>query len=151
MGIRDKYEAHHKCRYTEDAIKAAVHLSSRYIVDRYLPDKAIDLIDEAGSKASIEAFKMKKEQNNYILSKDPEDYWREIRTVQSTLKMVMAWLVVFPLLFALCISGLQFKLTSLQVQESKLKYYGASGIEDTGELILDSYLTSAAIDTEYVS
>lgn len=123
MGIRDKYEAHHKCRYTEDAIKAAVHLSSRYIVDRYLPDKAIDLIDEAGSKASIEAFKMKKEQNNYILSKDPEDYWREIRTVQSTLKMV---------------------------QESKLKYYGASGIEDTGELILDSYLTSAAIDNERI-
>ncbi|KAL5080393.1 hypothetical protein RYX36_008814 [Vicia faba] len=62
MGIRDKFEEHHKC-------KAAVHLSTRYIADRYLPNKAIDLIDEAGSKAYIEAFKMKKERNSYLLSK----------------------------------------------------------------------------------
>ncbi|CAI8586060.1 unnamed protein product [Vicia faba] len=68
MGIRDKFEEHHKCIYTEDALKAAVHLSTRYIADRYLPNKAIDLIDEAGSKASIEAFKMKKERNCYLLS-----------------------------------------------------------------------------------
>lgn len=88
MGIRDKYEEHHKCIYTEDAIKAAVHLSARYIADRYLPDKAIDLIDEAGSKASIEAFKMKKKRD--LLSKNPEVYWGEIRTVQSMLKKVMA-------------------------------------------------------------
>jgi len=48
-GIRDKYEAHHKVTITDDAIEAAVKLSARYIPDRFLPDKAIDLIDEAAS------------------------------------------------------------------------------------------------------
>ncbi|MBQ4602485.1 MAG: ATP-dependent Clp protease ATP-binding subunit, partial [Clostridia bacterium] len=54
-GLRDKYEAHHKVRITDDAIEAAVKLSVRYIADRYLPDKAIDLIDEAASKLRIGA------------------------------------------------------------------------------------------------
>ena len=49
-GIRDKYEAHHSVTITDDALKAAATLSSRYITDRFLPDKAIDLIDEAASK-----------------------------------------------------------------------------------------------------
>lgn len=53
-GIRDKYEAHHKVRITDDAIKAAVNLSVRYIPDRYLPDKAIDLIDEAASRVRLQ-------------------------------------------------------------------------------------------------
>ena len=52
-GLKDKYEEHHKCDYTESAIKEAVYLSDRYIPARYLPDKAIDLIDEAGAKARI--------------------------------------------------------------------------------------------------
>ena len=52
-GLRDKYEAHHKIRITDEAIEAAVNLSSRYITDRFLPDKAIDLIDEAASKKRI--------------------------------------------------------------------------------------------------
>lgn len=52
-GLRDKYEAHHRVRITDDAIVAAVTLSSRYIADRYLPDKAIDLIDEAASKVRL--------------------------------------------------------------------------------------------------
>ena len=52
-GIRDKYEAHHKVKITDEAITAAVELSSRYITDRFLPDKAIDLIDEAGSRIRI--------------------------------------------------------------------------------------------------
>ena len=56
MGIRDKYEAHHKVRITDDAIKAAVKMSVRYIGDRYLPDKAIDLIDEAASRVRLGAF-----------------------------------------------------------------------------------------------
>ncbi|KAF7840202.1 chaperone protein ClpD, chloroplastic [Senna tora] len=97
MGLREKYEAHHKCKYTPEAIKAAVHLSARYIADRYLPDKAIDLIDEAGSRAHIEAFRRKKEQDIGILSKCPADYWKEIRTVQAMHEM-----------------------------EGKLKYYAAS-------------------------
>ena len=55
-GLRDKYEAHHKVRITDEAIKAAVTLSDRYITDRFLPDKAIDLMDEAGSKVRIAMF-----------------------------------------------------------------------------------------------
>lgn len=52
-GLRDKYEAHHNIKITDEAIEAAVKLSDRYIMDRFLPDKAIDLIDEACSKARI--------------------------------------------------------------------------------------------------
>ena len=52
-GLRDKYEAHHKVKITDEAIIAAVELSRRYIADRYLPDKAIDLIDEAASRLRI--------------------------------------------------------------------------------------------------
>lgn len=52
-GLKDKYEAHHKVRITDEAIKAAVILSERYINDRFLPDKAIDLIDEACSKIKL--------------------------------------------------------------------------------------------------
>jgi ATP-dependent Clp protease ATP-binding subunit ClpC len=54
-GIAHKYEEHHHVKYTEDAIEAAVHLSSRYINDRYLPDKAIDLMDEAGAAARVKS------------------------------------------------------------------------------------------------
>ncbi len=52
-GLRDKYEAHHKVEITDGAIESAVRLSSRYINDRFLPDKAIDLIDEAGSRVRL--------------------------------------------------------------------------------------------------
>ena len=55
-GLRDKYEAHHKVRITDGAILAAVKMSSRYIGDRYLPDKAIDLVDEAASRVRLKAF-----------------------------------------------------------------------------------------------
>lgn len=53
-GIKQKYEEHHKIKYTDKALVAAANLSYRYITDRYLPDKAIDLIDEAGSKIRLE-------------------------------------------------------------------------------------------------
>ena len=52
-GLRDKYEAHHKVKITDEALQAAVELSDRYITDRFLPDKAIDLMDEAASKVRI--------------------------------------------------------------------------------------------------
>ncbi len=52
-GVRDYYEKHHYVHYSEAALKAAVHLSSRYMSERFLPDKAIDLIDEAGSKVNL--------------------------------------------------------------------------------------------------
>ena len=54
-GLRDKYEAHHRVKISDEALKAAVELSHRYIADRYLPDKAIDLIDEAASKIRLKA------------------------------------------------------------------------------------------------
>ncbi|HZA27296.1 MAG TPA: Clp protease N-terminal domain-containing protein, partial [Actinomycetota bacterium] len=52
-GLRDRYESHHRVSFTDDALVAAANLSDRYISDRYLPDKAIDLIDEAGSRMRI--------------------------------------------------------------------------------------------------
>jgi len=55
-GLRDKYEAHHKVKITDEALKSAVELSDRYIADRFLPDKAIDLVDEAASKVRIKIF-----------------------------------------------------------------------------------------------
>ncbi len=55
-GIRDKYEAHHNVKITDEAINAAVKLSTRYINDRYLPDKAIDLIDEASSRVRLKTY-----------------------------------------------------------------------------------------------
>ena len=55
-GLRDKYEAHHKVRITDEALEAAVKLSNRYIADRFQPDKAIDLMDEAASRVRIQAF-----------------------------------------------------------------------------------------------
>lgn len=55
-GLRDKYEAHHKVKIPDDAIVSAVKMSSRYIADRFLPDKAIDLIDEAASRVRLKAY-----------------------------------------------------------------------------------------------
>lgn len=56
FGLRDRYEAFHKARITDEAVRAAVALSNRYITDRYLPDKAIDVMDEAASKVRMEVF-----------------------------------------------------------------------------------------------
>jgi ATP-dependent Clp protease ATP-binding subunit ClpC len=55
-GLRDRYEAHHRVKITDEAIEQAVKLSDRYITDRFLPDKAIDLIDEAGSKVRLNSY-----------------------------------------------------------------------------------------------
>ena len=55
-GLRDRYEAFHKAKITDEALKAAVTLSSRYITDRFLPDKAIDVVDEAASKVRMKVF-----------------------------------------------------------------------------------------------
>ena len=60
-GLREKYEDHHKVRITDEALEAAVKLSARYINDRYLPDKAVDLMDEAASKARLSVFNTKPE------------------------------------------------------------------------------------------
>ncbi|HHO81279.1 MAG TPA: AAA family ATPase, partial [Bacillaceae bacterium] len=55
-GLRDRYEAHHRVKITDEAIEAAVKLSHRYITDRFLPDKAIDLIDEAASRVRLDSY-----------------------------------------------------------------------------------------------
>jgi len=54
MGLRDKYEAHHRVKFSDEAVVAAAKLSNQYIMDRYLPDKAVDVIDEAGSRARLQ-------------------------------------------------------------------------------------------------
>ncbi|MBG9545963.1 AAA family ATPase [Cytobacillus firmus] len=70
MGLKQKYEDYHDVSFTEDAIRACVQLSSRYIQDRFLPDKAIDLMDEAGSKMNL--------QSGYIPAEDIEKQLNEI-------------------------------------------------------------------------
>ena len=77
-GIKDKYEAHHNVKITEEAMKAAVDLSVRYINDRFLPDKAIDLIDEAASKVRMRAYTVpdslkKLEEEISAVSKEKEE------------------------------------------------------------------------------
>ena len=77
-GLRDKYEAHHNVKISDEAIEAAVKLSSRYINDRFLPDKAIDLIDEASSKVRLKTYtepdKLKKlEEKINKLEKEKEE------------------------------------------------------------------------------
>ena len=77
-GIQDKYEAHHNVKITPEAIKAAVDLSIRYINDRFLPDKAIDLIDEAASRVKMRTYTMpdsmkELEEKIEVLSKEKED------------------------------------------------------------------------------
>ncbi|CAN6231918.1 unnamed protein product [Urochloa humidicola] len=90
LGLREKYETYHKCKFTLEAINAAVYLSSRYIPDRQLPDKAIDLIDEAGSRARMESFNRKKEGQSSILLKSPDEYWQEIRAAQAMHEVVLS-------------------------------------------------------------
>lgn len=70
-GLKPKYEEHHKCIYTDDAIRGAVYMSDRYLVGRYLPDKAIDLIDEAGAKARVGSMLQPEEITKY--EKEIED------------------------------------------------------------------------------
>lgn len=77
-GVRDKYEAHHRVKITDGAIEAAVKLSDRYITDRFLPDKAIDLIDEAASRVRLKTFTAPPDIKNMEervekLSKEKED------------------------------------------------------------------------------
>ena len=64
-GLRGKYEEHHKCHFTNGALEAAAKLSERYITARFLPDKAIDIIDEAGARSRIESLKQPPEIENF--------------------------------------------------------------------------------------
>ena len=77
-GLRDRYEAHHKVKITDEAIESAVKLSSRYIADRFLPDKAIDLIDEAASKVKLSTLTPPKDLKNI------EDRVKELEAEKSS-------------------------------------------------------------------
>ncbi len=78
QGLRDKYEAHHQVRYTDEALQAAVSLSNRYIQDRYLPDKAIDVLDEAGARMRIRNMTLPDEL------RELDDELRRVRTEKDT-------------------------------------------------------------------
>jgi len=76
-GLRERYEFHHKVKYTDEALEAAADLSERYITDRFLPDKAIDLIDESGSRTRLQSTQLpqelkEKESQIEIISKDKD-------------------------------------------------------------------------------
>ena len=73
-GLRDRYEAHHQVHFTDEALRAAVEMSDRYIQDRFLPDKAIDVIDEAGARMRIRNMTLPKEL------RDLDDKLREVRS-----------------------------------------------------------------------
>ena len=73
-GLRDRYEAHHQVHFTDEALQAAVEMSDRYIQDRFLPDKAIDVIDEAGARMRIRNMTLPKEL------RDLDDKLREVRS-----------------------------------------------------------------------
>ncbi len=102
-GLKEKYEEHHKVKISEEAIKEAVTLSSRYINDRYLPDKAIDLIDEASAKVKLKSSAPSKEQteiedklkklseqkNKYIEAQDFENA-AKLRDEEANLKAQIA-------------------------------------------------------------
>ncbi|MDD3088338.1 MAG: ATP-dependent Clp protease ATP-binding subunit [Candidatus Omnitrophica bacterium] len=74
-GLRDKYEAHHKVKFSDKALEAAAKLSDRYISSRFLPDKAIDLIDEAGAKAKLSTMVLPPELKEF--EKEIESFKRE--------------------------------------------------------------------------
>lgn len=102
-GLRDKYEAHHKVKITDEAIDSAVKMSSRYIADRYLPDKAIDLIDEAASIVRLNAQtipqnlkdmedeikRLEQEKQSAVTSQDFESA-AKLRDKQNNLKKLLA-------------------------------------------------------------
>jgi ATP-dependent Clp protease ATP-binding subunit ClpC len=98
-GLRDKYEAHHRVKYSDESLEAAARLSDRYISNRFLPDKAVDILDEAGARARLQAMvvpdgikeleekieQLKKEKESFIKVQDFEraakmrDQEREVR------------------------------------------------------------------------
>jgi len=79
-GLQEKYERFHQCVYTPEAIEASVTLASRYITDRYLPDKAIDLLDEAGSRSRIASFD-KRKQHDEDKSEEHTALWEQYQQV----------------------------------------------------------------------
>ncbi|MBE5777737.1 MAG: ATP-dependent Clp protease ATP-binding subunit [Clostridiales bacterium] len=80
-GLRDRYEAHHKVKITDDALQAAVNLADRYISDRFLPDKAIDLMDEAASRVRL---------NSFTAPPDMKEQEQRLKDIQNNKKEAIA-------------------------------------------------------------
>lgn len=92
FGLRKTYEDFHKVKYTEDAIKAAVTLSERYISDRFLPDKAIDLIDEAGSRTHLNhCLQGEREENSENVPTINPEALTPVVDEEAIAKIVAAW------------------------------------------------------------
>ena len=83
-GIRDYYEKHHFVEFPDDVIEYAVRMSSRYITDRYLPDKAIDILDEAGSRANLEEVRLVNLQN---MKDEYELLEKEVKKIETRIEM----------------------------------------------------------------
>jgi ATP-dependent Clp protease ATP-binding subunit ClpC len=84
-GVRERYEAFHQVRYTDDAIEAAVYQSNRYIPDRFLPDKAIDVIDEAGARVKLRVRRDAPPRETSFEERDRGGYFRSPALASSTL------------------------------------------------------------------
>ena len=93
--MQASYESYHDCKYTPEAIKAAVMLSTRYIPDRFLPDKAMDLIDEAGSKARIALFEARREQG-LLTYLDYAVKLQQVMAKKAECVWVSFWILTYP-------------------------------------------------------
>ena len=90
-GLRSTYEDFHKVKYTDKAIEAAVNLSERYITDRFLPDKAIDLIDEAGSRTHLNHCLQSKEENKTDVATINPEALTPVVDEEAIARIVAAW------------------------------------------------------------
>ena len=90
-GIKDRYESFHKVRYADDALRTAIYQSTRYITDRFQPDKAIDVIDEAGAKVKLRRVRdtqnlrrLEQEIRQVVKRDEAGDLGQELRDARST-------------------------------------------------------------------
>lgn len=130
-GLRDRYEAHHKVGITDEAIKAAATLSDRYITDRFLPDKAIDLIDEAASRVRLQTYTTPPDLKN--LEKKLEDMRKEKEEAVANQNFEKA---------AKLRDEEQKIKDEMEVEKEKWKNSHASGAETVGEYEIAEIISS---------
>lgn len=129
FGLRDKYEAHHQIKITDEAIIAAVSMSARYITDRYLPDKAIDLIDEAASRVRLKAFTA---PNNV---KYLEDKIKKIKEEMASAINTQDFERAASLRDQERATRKELSLQKIQWQEKKARYSGEVTPDDVAEIV----------------
>ncbi|ABR29904.1 Clp protease ClpX [Thermosipho melanesiensis] len=127
-GLKPKYEMHHKVKYTDEALEAAVYLSQRYISDHFLPDKAIDVIDEAGARARLKAF---------VIPSDLQSYKSKIENVKLQKELAVA--------------NQDYETAArLKEEENKLKMEYSSRYENWKEKVDSSIIVVDVQDVEEV-